>query len=114
MEANLVVKASDLTPAFADGIRLVFSPDAVLKIRVEYGTGTPKVSTEAVVEAIEEAAVVIKRGRKPGAVKGAKRGPKPGAKAKAAPAGDAPKKRGRKPKAAIENLADITGAVIEA
>lgn len=92
MEANIVVKADDLTPDFADGIRKVFSRNAVLHIKVEYDINQAEAPAET------------RRGPKPkAAVKsvatGNKRGPKP--KAKAAPQ-EGPKKRGRKPKIAAE------------
>jgi hypothetical protein len=38
MEANLVVKVDELNADFIDGIRKVFSRNAVLNIRVEYDT----------------------------------------------------------------------------
>lgn len=40
MEANLVVKVDELTPDFVDGIKKVFSKDAVLSIKVEYGNAS--------------------------------------------------------------------------
>ena len=88
MEANIVVKADDLTPDFADGIRKVFSRNAVLHIKVEYNISGPEVQ------------VTNRRGPKPKATvqastPGKKRGRKPGPKPAMT---EAPKKRGPKPK----------------
>ncbi len=73
MEANLIVKAEDLTPDFADGICKVFSKSAMLHIKIEYN-----LNAEA-------------------APAGKKRGPKP--KGSAAASTSTGKKRGRKPNA---------------
>jgi len=91
MEAKLVIKASDVTPDFIDGIMKVFSKDAVLDIIVNYD---PQANSTATAQT---------RGPKPQAtpVKGAKRGPKPKVKQEEAPE-QAPKKRGRKPKVVSE------------
>jgi hypothetical protein len=97
MEANIVVKAQDLTPDFADGICKVFSKDAVLHIKVEYSLNVPS-----------SADAPKRRGPKPKAqgsapaTPGKKRGRKPGPKAAAKDANPGPKKRGRKPKLAAE------------
>lgn len=86
MEANIVVNAEDLTPDFADGIRKVFSRNAVLHIKVEYNVSGP------------EAPAAKRRGPKPKdaaakvAAPGKKRGPKPKGSSE-----EGPKKRGRKP-----------------
>ena len=94
MEANLIVKAADLTPDFADGISKVFSKDAVLHIKIEYNLNN------------EPAPAGKKRGPKPkgtvNAVSGKKRGRKPNSE-KATPSQAAePKKRGPKPKATLK------------
>ena len=91
MEANLIVKAEDLTPDFADGICKVFSKSAMLHIKIEYNLNT------------EAAPAGKKRGPKPkgsatATSTGKKRGRKPASeKAEAA----MPKKRGPKPKVAL-------------
>lgn len=72
MEANLIVKAEDLTPDFADGICKVFSKSAMLHIKIEYN-----LNTEA-------------------APAGKKRGPKPKGSTAAATPTSTGKKRGRK------------------
>jgi len=118
METTFVLKASELTSDFAEGISKLFSKNAVLHIRVEYGSpsqeaasvagGTTKQEVAAAVAEVP-AKVAGKRGRKPGVKAAAtsdaapkvpgKRGRKPGIKA--ADAADAPVKvpgkRGRKP-----------------
>ncbi len=87
MEANIVIKAEDLTPDFADGICKVFSKNATLHIKVEYelnGASAPEAK---------------RRGPKPKAAAkaytGKKRGRKVAAESTEAPQ---PKKRGPKPK----------------
>lgn len=80
MEANLIVKAEDLTPDFADGICKVFSKSAMLHIKIEYN-----LSAEA-------------------APAGKKRGPKPKGSAAATPTSTG-KKRGRKPNAEKQEAA---------
>jgi hypothetical protein len=90
MEANIVVNAEDLTPDFADGIRKVFSRNAVLHIKVEYNVSG------------SEAPAANRRGPKPKdpsakvATPGKKRGPKPKGSLEEGPK-EGPKKRGRKP-----------------
>ena len=92
MEAKLVIKADEVTADFIDGIKKVFSANAMLDIVVSYES-YPSQSTEA-----------PKRGRKPGSInKGAKRGPKPKNAQPETPE-QAPKKRGRKPKVAAEPI----------
>lgn len=87
MEANIVIKAEDLTPDFADGICKVFSKNATLHIKVEYELSG------------ESAPAAKRKGPKPKAVAkaytGKKRGPKPAGESKDVPQ---PKKRGPKPK----------------
>jgi hypothetical protein len=104
MEANFVLKAKDLTTDFADGVVKLFSADATLHIKVEYG-GSGGSSTSSSSSAT--APTGKRRGRKPGfrptpkvaASTGEapkKRGRKPGFKVAAAPtAGQPPRKRGR-------------------
>jgi len=95
MEANIVIKAADLTPDFADGICKVFSKDALLHIKIEYSLN---VSDE-----MPQAKKSSKPGPKPEGAEGKKRGRKPGPKPTVKPAvGDMPKKRGPKPKIAAE------------
>lgn len=93
MEANLIVKAEDLTPDFADGICKVFSKSAMLHIKIEYNLNSeaaptgkkrgPKPKGSAAAEA--STSTGKKRGRKPAAEK---------------PQSAMPKKRGPKPKVA--------------
>lgn len=99
MEANFVLKAADLSNDFADGIVKLFSPNATLRITVEYGD----TSSSSASSSTTASATPGRRGRKPGgqqqATTGKKRGRKPGSTSKvAASTGEAPKKRGRKPK----------------
>ncbi len=87
MEANLVVKAEDLTPDFIDGIRKVFSRNATLHIKVEYALGS------------DEAPAAKRRGPKPkGSTKSTATGKKRGRKPASEAAATQPKKRGPKPK----------------
>ena len=93
MEANFVLKASDLTAEFADGLRKV-SNNATLYIRVEFGNGSESSASGGSSTgntSIGEAPK--KRGRKPGS------GSKAAASASASSAGNSegPKRRGRKP-----------------
>ena len=91
MEANIVVKAEDLTPDFADGICKVFSKSAMLHIKIEYNLNS------------EPAPAGKKRGPKPkGSVATATTGKKRGRKSAAEKQEAAlPKKRGPKPKVAL-------------
>ncbi len=85
MEANIVVRAEDLTNDFADGLRKIFSGNALLHIKVEYdvndssSTGSSK--SKAKSSAKTTAVTGKKRGRKanpkPTAATPKKRGPKP-------------------------------------
>ena len=90
MEANLIVKAEDLTPDFADGICKVFSKSAMLHIKIEYNLN------------VEPTPTGNKRGPKPKGtvppVTGKKRGRKPNSEKVVPSAAAGPKKRGPKPK----------------
>ena len=91
MEANIVVKAEDLTPDFADGIRKIFSSNAILHIKVEYDIDQKTSSTPG-----------KRRGPKP---KNASKPEEPRQKRaykKRQPIVEGPKKRGPKPKVAAE------------
>jgi hypothetical protein len=44
MEANLVIEADQLTPEVIDGLKTIFSKNAALTIRVEYGMTEEKSS----------------------------------------------------------------------
>ncbi len=135
MEANFVKKIGEFTPEFLDGISKVFSANATLHIKVEYGIETAKVKPTATVKKTKAKKLVSpaaetpkKRGRKAGFKPKAavtetpveastdgvsstpeaapkKRGRQPGfkPKPKVAIAGEAPKKRGPKPKVAVES-----------
>ena len=129
MEANFVKKIGDFTPEFLDGISKVFSANAILHIKVEYGDAEVEAPKAAVTIAKTKAATAVeppkKRGRKAGFKSKAasieapketvepktaddaapkKRGRQPGfkPKPKAAAGTEGPKKRGPKPKAPIE------------
>ena len=55
MEANIVVKAEDLTPDFADGICKVFSKSAMLHIKIEYNlTSEPAPAGKNVVQNLKD------------------------------------------------------------
>ena len=112
MEANFVLKASDLTADFAEGLRKV-SNNATLYIRVDFGTGSDSSTPGAASSGNTSTGdAPKKRGRKPGSGNKSsvaaspsegpkKRGRKPGSVNKSsAPAAtsEGPKKRGRKPK----------------
>lgn len=110
MEANFVLKASDLTADFAEGLRKVFSNNATLHIRVDFGNESASAGSTDSSASSGEPSTGKRRGRKPGIkVKSAapsssegpkKRGRKPGFKMQNASAAssEGPKKRGRKPK----------------
>lgn len=130
MEANFVKKIGEFTPEFLDGINKVFSANAILHIKVEYGEAkvtapktTGKVAKAKTITAVAEAPK--KRGRKAGlksktasivaskksaaqlgSVDAApkKRGRQPGfkPKPKTAASTDGAKKRGPKPKTPVE------------
>ena len=87
MEANIVLKAEDLTSDFADGLLKVFGKAAVLNIKVEYELNTGSLTSGAANTGSTQK-TPLKRGRKPGSKVPVK-------------TNDAtPKKRGRKPKVA--------------
>ena len=106
METNLTLKVEDLTPDFADGMRKLFSANATLFIRVEYG-GSISGGSQSTSPAAAGKKVKGRRGRPPKATSSAfassdtapkKRGRKPGQKSKLKVPGipgAAPKKRGR-------------------
>ena len=104
MEANIVVKAADLTDDFADGLRKIFSPSALLHIKVEYEMNTPAAAPTGKRAYNKSKSAASSSDSAPKATTGKKRGRKPNPKpegAATAPAA-APKKRGRKPKVAAE------------
>ncbi|WP_207955408.1 hypothetical protein [Segetibacter sp. 3557_3] len=94
MEAQLAIRAKELTKDFMDGLMKVFSSEAVLNITVNYELETPAA-----------APTPARRGPKPGTTSstGKKRGRKPKSEQAPEPVENAaPKKRGRKPKVATE------------
>ncbi len=136
MEANFVKKIGEFTPEFLDGMSKVFSANATLHIKIEYGTteaaevkpAAPATKTKGKKSAAPTAEAPKKRGRKAGFKPKAaatetpaeastdstssapeagpkKRGRQPGfkPKPKVAVSGEAPKKRGPKPKVAVES-----------
>src|ERR1700709_443875 len=97
MEANFVKKIGDFTPEFLDGISKVFSENAILQIKIEYGKAEAEAPKAAISVAKPKAAAPVAEAPK-------KRGRKAGFKSKTASV-EAPKETGAEPTPATDDAA---------